>query len=127
MEPEIRNSVYIREAKSMLKALNKSAEDVVADYLRLLWKHALNDMKMSTLGEAGLDGQPFRVIITFPAIWPLYAQSRMKQAAQNAGILDSRHAGETKLHLCPEPEAAALAVMYDTDGHPVEVGMANST
>ncbi len=104
----------------MLNKLHKTAEQVVADYLGLLWKHTLKVVKME-LGEAALEGLPFRVVLTFPAIWPVYAQSRMRQAAETAGILDNRHAGETILDLCPEPEAAALAVMDDHDGRPVEV------
>ncbi|KAH6702000.1 hypothetical protein BKA61DRAFT_561267 [Leptodontidium sp. MPI-SDFR-AT-0119] len=121
MDVGVRDSAYIKEAREMLKKLNKSAEDVVADYLGLLWKHLLKAIR-TALGQASVDGQPFRVVITFPAIWPLYAQSRMRQAAYTAGILDQRHGGETKLTLCPEPEAAAIAVMDDFDGHPVESG-----
>ncbi len=121
LDAGIRGSPYIKEAREMLKKLNKTAEDVVSDYLGLLWKHLLRAIQR-VLGQASVDGMPFRVVITFPAIWPLYAQSRMRQAAHTAGILDHRHGGETKLHLCPEPEAAAVAVMDDTDGHPVEVG-----
>jgi hypothetical protein len=120
MELKVHDSTYIKEVREMLKKLNKSAEDVVADYLRLLWKHVLKDMKMA-LGHAAVDGQPFRVVITFPSIWPLYAQSRLRQAAYMAGILHNRPAGETVLHLYPETEAAALAFMDDFDGHPVEV------
>lgn len=121
MDAGVRNSVYLKEAREMLTKLKKSAEEVVADYLGLLWKHLLKAIRTS-LGQASIDGQPFRVVITFPAIWPLYAQSRMRQAAYTAGIMDQRHGGETELSLCPEPEAAAIAVMDDFDGHPVEVG-----
>lgn len=120
MDKEVRDCTYIKEAKEMLKNLNKSAENVIADYLGLLWRHVLKEIKV-VQGEAAVDGQPFRVVITFPAIWPLYAQSRMRQAAATAGILDPRHGGRTILDLYPEPEAAALAVMDDFDGHPVEV------
>ncbi|KAK0100415.1 hypothetical protein ONS95_008363 [Cadophora gregata] len=121
MDAEVRNSAYLKEAREMLLKLNKSAEAVVADYLGLLWKHLLKSIR-TTNGQASIDGQPFRVVITFPAIWPLYAQSRMRKAAYAAGIMDPRHGGETELTLCPEPEAAAIAVMDDFDGHPVESG-----
>jgi molecular chaperone DnaK (HSP70) len=120
MDDKIRDSTYIKEAREILTQLNKTAEDVVADYLRLLWQHVVRDMKKSR-GEATVDSIPFRVVITFPAVWPLYAQSRLKQAATIAGIKAPRSCGETKLDLCPEPEAAALAVMDDYDGHPVDV------
>lgn len=120
VDDNIRNSSYITETREMLKLLNKTPQDVVADYLRLLWQHIIKDIKRSH-GDARVDRVPFRVVLTFPAVWPLYAQSFLKQAATLAGIKDLRPGGETKFDLCPEPEAAALAVMDDFGGHPVEV------
>lgn len=35
--------------------------------------------------------------MTLPAIWPAYAQGRMREAARQAGMLADRIAGETKL------------------------------
>jgi hypothetical protein len=110
----------IKDAREELRRLNKSAEDIIADYLKLLWQHVLADMKKD-LGEAAVDSQRFRVVMTFPAIWPLYAQGRLIQAATMAGIKDLRTCGETDLQLCAEPEAAALAVMEDSEGAPVDV------
>jgi molecular chaperone DnaK (HSP70) len=122
IDTAVRNSAYIKETKEMLSKLHKSAEDVVADYLGLLWKTVLEAIR--TVLGAAMDGQPLRVVLTFPAIWPVYAQHRMKAAAETAGILDPRIGAEpTKLHLCAEPEAAALAVMHDANGQPVEVRM----
>lgn len=123
MDDKIKDFRYIKEAREELRRLNKTAEDVVADYLKLLWQHIIADMKrdLGTSGAAAVDGQPFRVVMTFPAIWPLYAQSKMRQAATMAGILDHRNCGETRLDLCAEPEAAALAVMEDCEGAPVDV------
>ncbi|ENH61131.1 Mitochondrial-type heat shock protein 70 [Fusarium oxysporum f. sp. cubense race 1] len=60
-----------------------------------------------------LQKSPFHVVITLPAIWPPYAQQRMKQAAKTSGILDARSCGETKLCFISEPEAAALATIKD--------------
>lgn len=112
-------SPFISETRAMLKNLGKSAEEVVSDYLGLLWKHLLEAIR-SSMG-ASADSLPMRVVLTFPAIWPVYAQSRMRQVAVTAGIMDPRQGGETKLDLCAEPEAAAIAVMDDTDGQPVAV------
>ena len=53
------------------------------------------------------------VIITMPAIWPAYAQSRMRASVRASGILDSRLAGATALRFITEPEAAALATLKD--------------
>ncbi|KAF5713871.1 hypothetical protein FMUND_7702 [Fusarium mundagurra] len=55
----------------------------------------------------------FQVVIPLPAIWPPYAQHRMKVAAKQAGILDSRPAGPTTLRFVSEPEATALATIKD--------------
>jgi hypothetical protein len=120
MPEDVRSSTYIREARQMLRELGKSAIDVVADYLRLLWRHALKEM-VDAEGETEVEGQPFWVVITFPAIWPLYAQNRMHQGATLAGIADRRHAGETRLDLYPEPEAASLTIMDYWRGEPVQV------
>lgn len=58
MDQEIRDSTYIKEAKEMLRKLNKSAENVIADYLGDLWKHVLIEMKIA-LGEAAVDWPAF--------------------------------------------------------------------
>lgn len=120
LDDKTKDYSYIEDAQKELKRLNKSAEDVVADYLKLLWQHILAEMK-TELGEAAVDSQPFRVVMTYPAIWPLYAQSKLTQAATMAGIKDARGCGETELKLCAEPEAAALAIMDDGEGAPVDV------
>jgi molecular chaperone DnaK (HSP70) len=89
---------------------NKEPIDVVADYLKLLWQHTVNNMKR-VLGAICIDVLPFKVVLTVPAIWRSYAYARMRQAAKIAGILDERLGGETTLQLATEPEAAALAIL----------------
>lgn len=39
----------------------------------------------------------------------------MKEAAEKAGILDYRSAGETTLTFAPEPEAAGFAALLDRE------------
>lgn len=121
IEPEIRNSIYIKEARETLKKLNKSAEMVVADYIGLLWRHTLMTIS-ATLGEGIVKDVPRRVVLTIPALWPDYGKSRLLQAARNAGI------GPSDLFICVEPEAAAIAAMYDLDLHggPVKVFLISS-
>jgi molecular chaperone DnaK (HSP70) len=121
MDEKFRDWLSFREAREQLKGLKKTAADVVADYLKLLWQWVIDDMG-KIIGEAAVAAFPFRVVITCPAIWPLYAQSRIRQAAEAAGILDHRVGGETVLDLLPEPEAAVLSIMEDFYGEPVEVG-----
>lgn len=66
-----------------------------------------------SIGADLLKKTKLQVVITLPAIWPPYAQQRMKQAAQQSSILDARPAGATTLRFISEPEAAALATIID--------------
>jgi GTP:adenosylcobinamide-phosphate guanylyltransferase len=70
MKPYIRDSKYIKDTREALRKLGKTPVEVVTDYLRLLWQHTLKEM-IAVDGEAEVEGQPLKVIITHPAIWPL--------------------------------------------------------
>ncbi|KAI8679514.1 hypothetical protein NCS57_00229600 [Fusarium keratoplasticum] len=104
---EIRNW-RIRQGQR-LHELGTTAVDVVSTFLRKIWSHTLNRLKV-VLAFSLL---PLRVAITVPAIWPPYAERAMRQAAQMAGILDKRDAGETLLRLVQEPEAAGLHFLLE--------------
>jgi hypothetical protein len=122
LDDDVRNSPYLKTAKRELKRAKKSVVEVVADYLRLLWEHTIATMKRER-GNIGVDGLPFKVVLTVPAIWKPYAQSRMLKAAKLAGITDERLCGETILDLVSEPEAAALATLNEYRGRTdVEAG-----
>lgn len=58
----------------------------------------------------------FQIIVTLPAIWPHYAQRRMREAIEEAGILASNSTGKPTLNFTSEPEAAALASLEDLMG-----------
>ncbi|KAK1625478.1 hypothetical protein BDP81DRAFT_463979 [Colletotrichum phormii] len=73
---------------------------------------------VSTVGDAMVKMCRFHVVITLPAIWPDYAKARMRRAAEDAGLLKPRPAGETSLSFISEPEAAALATMKDLSKMP---------
>ena len=75
----------------------------------------LEDISNDRGGEAVVDGFQFKVVLTVPAIWTQAANARMKAAAKKAGITRRRVAGETLLHLVPEPEAAALATLSEIE------------
>ncbi|KAF4478595.1 hypothetical protein FAGAP_12288 [Fusarium agapanthi] len=109
---EMSNSSQIREARKFLKESNDDAVDAVANFLRELWGHAM-DAIIRKFGDELVGQSRFHVVVTLPAIWPPYAQQRMKQAAKMSGILDKRLCGETTLHFISEPEAAALATVED--------------
>ncbi|KAF5617449.1 Hsp70 chaperone protein [Fusarium sp. NRRL 52700] len=109
---EMSNSSQVREARKFLKETNDDAVDVVANFLRELWGHAMDSI-IRKFGDELVGQSRFHVVVTLPAIWPPYAQQRMKQAAKMSGILDKRLCGETTLHFVSEPEAAALATVED--------------
>ncbi|UPL00624.1 hypothetical protein LCI18_011558 [Fusarium solani-melongenae] len=116
----IQDAVYVREARQQLRERGRSAENVVAIFLSKLWEHTL-----AQLGTKMLDGLPFKVAITVPAIWPPYAEEAMRRAAAAAGILEYRHAGDTTLELIQEPEAAALSILLERRSLP-EIAAGNS-
>ncbi|KAL7936286.1 HSP70 family [Trichoderma chlorosporum] len=109
---DIRDAVQIQAARKALKEANKSAVEVISDYLRELWKHSIANIKRA-IGPQLVDISKFKVVVTLPAIWPAYAQIRMEESIKKAGILDARTAGATILEFLSEPEAAALATISD--------------
>jgi len=90
----------------------KEVLDIITDYLRLLWEHALQGVA-SSMGKGTVEKVPFTVVVTVPAMWKGYVRSRMRTAVKNAGILDERAAGPTLFNFISEPEAAALATLTD--------------
>jgi hypothetical protein len=118
MDPRLQRSEYILRARNMLEGLKKSATEVISDYLRLIWSHALACITKAR-GAAVVQGMQFHVVLTIPAIWKSYARQEMQIAAASAGILKKRDAGPTTLIFAPEPEAAALATFADRGLHPL--------
>ena len=121
LSSDLQKSTQIQRAKELVRETGKPAVRVIADYLRLLWTHVTNDI-IRDRGEPAFKGSCLKVWITIPAIWREDACNRMREAAQQAGILDYRPVGQTTLDLVAEPEAAAMAVLDDFQGRPdVEV------
>ena len=117
MDEKQRNSAQINKAKNLLKKANKTPVQAVADYLRLLWAHGVSSIEKA-FGEAALEGLPYQVVCTVPAVWTNKAVNKMREAAKGAGILKHRDAGETVLRFVSEPEAAALATFEDLKNRP---------
>ena len=96
-------------AQAALRRLKKEPLDVVADYLRQLWLHAVDQIELK-LTRIAFENMDLRIVLTVPANWDHKAQDRTKTAAIKAGITDRRSSGTTpRLKLVTEPEAAALA------------------
>ncbi|KAL8792665.1 MAG: hypothetical protein Q9195_004725 [Heterodermia aff. obscurata] len=91
--------------KGLLGGIDKTPEQVAADYLRFIWRYTTDDIERSQ-GEGWQSRHALRVVLTVPAIWSHAAKDRTLRAAQAAGLPES-------LSLVSEPEAAALKVLRD--------------
>lgn len=112
VQENVKTSEPILRAKKMLREEEKSAVDLIADYLRLLWQHVVQSIETSRT-KLIVDELRFHIVITVPAIWKGYARQRMQDAAKQGGLLDQRSAGPTTMSFAPEPEAAALATLSE--------------
>ncbi|CAM1509778.1 Fc.00g001130.m01.CDS01 [Cosmosporella sp. VM-42] len=117
LDDELRSSEFLLRARKMLRENDKTAVDLIADYLRLLWKHILETIVKSR-GDSVVEALTFHIVITVPAIWKGYARQGMEKAAEMSGMLDDRPAGPTTLSYAPEPEAAALSTLCEPGRKP---------
>ncbi|KAK2006639.1 actin-like ATPase domain-containing protein [Colletotrichum eremochloae] len=113
----LQESRQLATAKRLLEEVNREAVEAVSSYLRRLWNHSIECITHS-VGKGLMRLCKFHVVITLPAIWPEYSKARMRRAVEDAGILQSRLAGDTVLSFISEPEAAALATMCDLKHRP---------
>lgn len=111
LSPELRFSEFLLRARKMMRENDKTAIDLISDYLRMIWNHALETINKNC--GSVVEALQFHVVITVPVIWKDYARQDMTEAAKKAGILDRRNAGETKLTFAPEPEVAALSTLCE--------------
>lgn len=117
MDEEIRTSPQLQEARDKLQASGKSAVEVISIFLKHMFQHAVEKLKLAR-GAEMVDTSRFHIVLTIPAIWPEYARRRMQQAVDLAGILKTRPIGPTTFEFVSEPEAAALATLSALDGQP---------
>jgi molecular chaperone DnaK (HSP70) len=114
----VRDSHHLKDARAALDASGKQVIEVVSAYLKALWAHIVTGIKR-TIGDMLFSISTIQVVITLPAIWPHYAQARMRQAATAAGILATNsHGAQASIAFVPEPEAAALATFQDMTNRP---------
>ena len=64
----------VKDSNTMLKKLDKTAQEVVADYLKLLWDYTLDDIKKLHPDYQNIFA--LRVILTVPAIWSPAAKDK---------------------------------------------------
>jgi molecular chaperone DnaK (HSP70) len=122
LDEEVRTSDQVQKARNDLQALHMPPIEAISTYLKHMFKHAQEKLKLS-LGAATVDSSRFHVVFTVPAIWPEYARRSMQAAIKRAGILEKRRIGQTTHDFISEPEAAALATLSDLDGlHDIKAG-----
>ena len=94
----------VKDSNTLLNKTKKTAQEVVADYLRLLWDYTKNDIRR--FHPDFEDIFALRVVLTVPAIWSPAAKDKTLHAAKSAGMPGD-------IQLVTEPEAAALATLKD--------------
>ncbi|KAH7329328.1 hypothetical protein B0I35DRAFT_473943 [Stachybotrys elegans] len=112
LDSELKLSAHVTATRNQLEKKGITPVEITADYLREIWSHALANIKRA-MGNEIVELSQLSLVVTLPAIWPAYAQARMRNAVNLAGILEPRSPGETRLSFVSEPEAAALATLDD--------------
>ncbi|KAM0233582.1 hypothetical protein ACHAP5_010343 [Fusarium lateritium] len=96
----------IRQCNELPKKLNMTADEVVRDYLKEIWKYTKEDIRKCVHNSDWENNFVVRVILTVPAMWSHAAKDKTLQAALAAGLPSS-------IRLVDEPEEDALATLRD--------------
>ncbi|KPM39250.1 hypothetical protein AK830_g7310 [Neonectria ditissima] len=109
LEPESKYTKTVQEVRdsnSLLQKLNKTAEEVISDYLRVIWRYTKEDIRKRVGDDDWEDTYTVHVVLTVPAMWSHAARDKTLKAARDANMPRS-------IRLVTEPEAAALATLRD--------------
>ncbi|RSL54238.1 hypothetical protein CEP54_009995 [Fusarium duplospermum] len=96
----------IHKSTELLAKLNKTAEEVIGDYLGQIWEYTKEDIRKRVGDNDWQKNFELHVVLTVPAMWSHVAKDRTLKAARRAGLPED-------IHLVTEPEAAALATLHD--------------
>jgi hypothetical protein len=89
----------------------KPAVEVIAAVLKFIRERVMSWLHRTSLNGSMIRETDIQWVLTVPAVWTDAAKSLMRQAARNAGLVTDLMSEQ--LLLCLEPEAAALATLYD--------------
>ncbi|KAF7553497.1 hypothetical protein G7Z17_g3586 [Cylindrodendrum hubeiense] len=109
LEPEskyARTVQEVRDSNELLQKLNKTAEEVIRDYLREIWRYTKEDIRKRVGDDDWEDTFTIHVVLTVPAMWSHAAKDKTLKAARDANLPHN-------IKLVTEPEAAALATLQD--------------
>lgn len=111
-----RSSEAVLTSTKLLSEMNKTPEDVAADFLRIIWNYTKEDIQKHR-GSEWESIYTVKAVLTVPAIWSPLAKDKTLEIARKAGLPD-------EIELVTEPEAAALAVLKERcdDGDTLQVG-----
>ncbi|KXN92697.1 Heat shock 70 kDa protein 12B [Leucoagaricus sp. SymC.cos] len=97
----------------------KRAIDLIIDFLSCLWEHAKEQITRDIGAVADLNSAD--VLLTVPAAWDAKGCDMMREAAIQAGLVQSARAGDKnwrdRLRIITEPEAAAVHCAHLSDLH----------
>ena len=94
----------VMNSNTLLRKIHKTAQEVVADYLKLLWDYTVNDIRKLHPDHKNM--YALCAVLTVPAIWSPAAKDKIIQAAKIAGM-------PANIKLVTEPEAAAFGILKD--------------
>lgn len=104
LDPNLRppDFVSLPNIYAQLQQHEKTVQDVVRDYLQMLYDHTIT-MLTRSLGQTFVENTKIEFILTCPAVWSDRSKNATLQAAEGTGMAKS-----CKIRLISEPEAAAL-------------------
>lgn len=91
----------IQESLSKLGPTRQSVEDLIADFLKELWK-SVKSQAVSVYSDA-VKHMPVECVVCIPAMWTQAEEQRMRKAIELAGLPPP--------HFVGEPEAAAVSML----------------
>ncbi|EEU38428.1 uncharacterized protein NECHADRAFT_88549 [Fusarium vanettenii 77-13-4] len=98
--------LHVQGSSNLLGKVNKTVEEVVSDYLRLIWTYTKENIR-KRVGDSDWENNfTLQVVLTVPAMWTPAAKDKTLKAAQRAGLPQD-------IRLVTEPEAAALSTLHD--------------
>jgi molecular chaperone DnaK (HSP70) len=96
----------VRDSNELLRKLNKTAEEVIRDYLQEIWRYTKEDIRKRVGGDDWEKTLTIHIALTVPAMWSPLAKDKTLRVARDAGLPGN-------IKLVTEPEAAALATLHD--------------
>lgn len=104
LDPNLRppDFVSLPNIYAQLRQHGKVVQDVVRDYLQLLYDHTITTLTRA-LGSTFVENTRVEFILTCPAVWSDKSKNATLQAAEGTGMAKS-----CKIRLISEPEAAAI-------------------